>query len=160
MAGCLMDYKIVSTMFFLSAGVILASFQFFYRGENTSGAGGLVLGLVMMVASVLLTWRYKAYINKLITEGWCVDADFESAEKCYRSKPARYLYNGRYYTIKCSWLDPAGTYHVFTDSIMLHFDPSVELTHRKTIMVYVDRNDPSKYYMDLDFLKELDKRRI
>ena len=155
-----MDYKIVRIVFFIGAGAVLTGFQFFYRGENISGTAGLMLGIAIMIAGVLLTLKYKAYINKLVTEGWCVDADFESAEKVYRSKSARYLYNGRYYTIKCGWIDSAGTYHVFTDSIMLHFDPSVELTHRKTIMVYVDRNDPSKYYMDLEFLKELDKRRI
>lgn len=150
----------IKTVFFISAGVILASFHFFYRGENISGICGLVLGLAMMVAGVLLAWWYKAYTNKLITEGRCVDADFESAEKCYRSKPARYLYNGRYYIIKCSWLDPAGTCHVFTEGIHLHFDPNAELNCRKTIRVYVDKNDTSKYCIDLEFLKELDKSRI
>lgn len=155
-----MDYGIVKIMFFISAGVILTSFQFLYRGENVLGTGVLVLGIAMTAAGVLLTWKYKAFINKLIAEGWCVNADFESAEKIYRSKSSRRLYSGRYYTIKCSWLAPEGTCYVFTGSILLHFDPNIELNYRKTVMVYVDRNDPSKYYIDLEFLKELDKRRM
>lgn len=155
-----MDYKIIRLMFFISAGVILVGLQSFYSGENIGGTVILALGIAMTAAAVLLTWKYKAYIRKLITEGWCVNADFESAEKVYRAKSSRRLYSGRYYTIKCSWLAPEGTCYVFTGSILLHFDPTIELNCRKTVMVYVDRNDPSKYYIDLEFLKELDKRRI
>lgn len=141
-------------------GVILAGLRFFYLGENTGGTGGLVIGFAMIAFGLLLTRQHGVDINKLMSEGWCVDADFDSAERpVYSAKPSRQMYNEWIYTITCSWTDPAGAYHVFTDKIRLHFDPNFELTHRKTIRVYVDKNDPHKYYMDLEFLKELDKRR-
>lgn len=148
------------TMILVGAGIILAGLRFFYLGESKSGAGGLVIGLAMIAAGLLFSRQGKADANKLMTEGLCVDADFDSAERpTYSAKPSNHIYNEWYYTIKCSWTDSAGAYHVFTDRILLHFDPNFELNHRKTVKVYIDRNDPSVYYMDLEFLKELDKRR-
>jgi len=153
--------RIVRTMFLGGAGIILAGLRFFCLGEKTSGSGGIVIGLALIAAGILLTRQNKADVNKLMTEGFCVDADFESAERpSYSARPSNHLYNEWYYTIKCSWRDPSGTGHIYTDRILLHFDPNFELTHRKTVKVYIDRNNPSVYYMDLEFLKELDKRRI
>lgn len=88
-----------------------------------------------------------------------MDADFETSERVKSTDPSDHLNKELYYIIKCSWCDPSGTGHIYADRIMLHFDPSFELTHRKTIKVYIDRDNPSMYYMDLEFLKELDKRR-
>lgn len=155
------DKSIVRILFILSAGEIYGAFKFFQAGLVKMGIIVLIPGLLMAAAGLLLIRQSKADVNKLITEGWCVDAYFDSAEKpVYSTKPSRYMYNEWIYTIKCSWTDPAGAYHVFTDRIRLHFDPNFELNYRKTIRVYVDRQNPHKYYMDLEFLKELDKRRM
>lgn len=152
--------RIARTVILAGAGVLLAGLRFFYIGERAGGAAGLVIGLALIAGGLLLTRRGKADASKLMAEGFCVDADFESAERpSYSARPSNHLYNEWYYTIKCSWRDPSGTGHIYTDRILLHFDPNFELTHRKTIKVYIDRDNPSVYYMDLEFLKELDKRR-
>lgn len=145
-------------LFLGGAGVIFAGLRFFYLGRGSLGTGGIVTGLAMIAAGFLLSRQGKADANKLMTEGFCVDAAFESAERPnYSARPSDHLYNEWNYTIKCSWCDPSGTGHIYTDRLLLHFDPNFELRHRKTIRVYIDRDNPSVYYMDLEFLKELDK---
>lgn len=116
-------------------------------------------GIVLIIGGLLALRAIKTGINKLKTEGWCVEADFDSATRPkYSSRASRKRLNEWYYTIECSWTDPAGAYHIFTDRILLHFDPTRELYSRKKLTVYVDKENPKKYYIDLEFLKEIDKR--
>lgn len=150
----------IKIMLYGSASVIFVGLYLFYKGNSPGGTVGLIIGAVMITASILLRCGFESNRKKLMVEGFCVDADFETVnESMFGSRNAKYLYNERHYVIKCSWCDPSGTGHIYTDRILLHFDPSFELSQRKIIKVYIDRNDPSNYCMDLEFLKELDKRR-
>lgn len=68
---------------------------------------------------------------------------------------SRLRVNGRHpYQIVTQWLNPeTGKLHVF-HSENLWFDPS-ELVARREITVYLDRNDPKRYWMDVSFLPRL-----
>jgi hypothetical protein len=56
------------------------------------------------------------------------------------------------YCIDCRWVDPM-TGKEYTHTIRyLWKDPKILLAGRNSIDVYVDRNDPEKYFMDISFL--------
>ena len=56
------------------------------------------------------------------------------------------------YFIDCKWVDPI-TGKEYTHTIRYVWtDPKTLLAGRNTIDVYIDRNDPEKYYMDIAFL--------
>jgi hypothetical protein len=56
------------------------------------------------------------------------------------------------YYIDCKWIDPM-TGREYTHTIRyIWTDPKILLEGRKTIDVYIDRNDPDKYFMDIAFL--------
>lgn len=157
-----MDNRIIRGLIFCGAGIALAGLRFFYLGENIGGAGGLIIGLALIAVGLYLSKRTSDSQNRLVNEGYCVEADFDSAEKsAFNTKSNRGIYGIEYYTIHCSYRDPSnGAVRMFkSEQIRLGFDPSFELYHRKTVRVYIDRNDPSQYYVDIAFLKELDKRR-
>lgn len=149
-------------LIFCGAGIALAGLRFFYLGENIGGVGGLLIGLALIAVGLYLSKRTNDSQNRLISEGYCVEADFDSAEKsAFNTKANRGIYGIEYYTIHCSYRDPSnGAIRFFeSEQIRLGFDPSFELYHRKTVRIYIDRNDPSQYYVDIAFLKELNKRR-
>ncbi len=158
-----MDNRITRGLIFGGLGIIAAGLRCFYLDNNTGGAVGFVIGLALVAAGAYLSKRTEDSQKRLISEGYCVDADFDSAEKSiFNTRANRNIYGVENYTVKCSYRDPSsGAVRNFTsEQIRLHFDPSFELSHRKSIKVYINTNDPSQYYVDLDFLKELDKRRM
>jgi len=56
------------------------------------------------------------------------------------------------YFIDCKWTDPI-TGKEYTHTIKYVWtDPKTLLAGRNSIDVYIDRNDPEKYYMDIAFL--------
>ncbi len=58
------------------------------------------------------------------------------------------------YSIDCSWVDPI-TGREYTRTLRYIWqDPKILLAGRSSIDVYIDRNDPEKYFMDISFLGE------
>jgi hypothetical protein len=58
------------------------------------------------------------------------------------------------YYIDCKWVDPM-TGKEYTHTIRYVWtDPKTLLAGRNSIDVYIDRNDPEKYFMDIAFLGE------
>jgi len=58
------------------------------------------------------------------------------------------------YYIDCKWTDPM-TGREYTHTIRYIWkDPEMLLAGRRTIDVYIDRDDPEKYFMDIIFLGE------
>ncbi|MCM1330809.1 MAG: hypothetical protein NC253_15415 [Ruminococcus sp.] len=138
------------------AGSLMAGIK---AADTPVGKLFILPGIVLIIGGLFALRGITAGINKLKTEGWCIEADFDSATRPkYSSKASRQRLNEWPYTIECSWTDPAGAYHIFTDVITLRFDPTRELYSRKKLTVYVDKENPKKYYIDLEFLKEIDKR--
>lgn len=154
--------RVKKDMFYCGLGVAGAGVWLFYKGDNFFGMAGLLIGLSMVASGVLLHIYLENQKKRFMSEGLCVDADFETSEQSiFRSKYDR-RNNIADYIVTCSYADPStGVVRFYTsDLIRLHFDPSFELSDRKSIKLYIDRNNPAQYYVDLDFLKELDKRRI
>lgn len=141
--------------------VILAGIRFFIQGKDDIGAVSIIVGAAVILLGLFLVKLHGSGIERLKTEGFCVYADFEAAERSmFGRRHTETLYNEWHYIIKCSWCDPSGVGHIYTDKLLLHFDPNFELSQQKTIKVYIDWNNPSVYYMDLEFLRKLDKRRM
>lgn len=150
-------------MIFCGLGLAAAGLRFLYIGERNGGIGGLAVGLVLIAAGVCLLTRTNSSRKRLVDGGYFVEADFDSAEKAvFNTRANRSIYNIDDYTVQCSYKDPSsGAVRFFkSESVRLHFDPTFELTHRGKLKVYINREDPSEYYVDLEFLKGLDKRRM
>lgn len=61
------------------------------------------------------------------------------------------------YIIKCRWVDPI-TGREYTGSVeQLWKDPAPLLAGRNHIDVYIDRDNPEKYFLDTDFLGDIKK---
>jgi hypothetical protein len=59
------------------------------------------------------------------------------------------------YFLDCSWVDPI-TGREYTHTIRYVWKgPKILLAGRSSIDVYIDRNDPEKYFMDISFLGEV-----
>ena len=87
---------------------------------------------------------------KLRRTGTRVQAAFQSVEKNLALRV-----NGRNpWMIVCQWIDPATQQvHVF-ESDNIWFDPTPHV-HGKEITVFIDRADPSRYWVDSSFLPKL-----
>lgn len=154
--------KVKKNMFYCGLGVVGVGVWYFYNGDNFFGMVGLLMGLSMAASGVLLHIYLDNQKKRLMNEGFCVDADFETSEQSvFRSKGDRRRGIADY-IVTCSYADPStGVVRFYiSELIRLHFDPSFELSDRKSIKLYIDRNNPAQYYVDLDFLEELDKRRM
>jgi hypothetical protein len=56
------------------------------------------------------------------------------------------------YSIDCKWTDPMSGREYTHTIIYVWKDPETLLAGKKTIDVYIDRDDPEKYFMDIAFL--------
>jgi hypothetical protein len=56
------------------------------------------------------------------------------------------------YYIDCKWVDPMTGKEYFHTIRYIWTDPKTLLAGRNSIDVYIDRNIPEKYYMDIAFL--------
>ncbi|MBK7131641.1 MAG: DUF3592 domain-containing protein [Bacteroidales bacterium] len=61
------------------------------------------------------------------------------------------------YLIHCKWTDPMTGKEYRHTIRYIWQDPETLLAGRKTIDVYIDRNDPEKYFMDIAFLGDTAK---
>ena len=68
-----------------------------------------------------------------------------------------YRVNGRSpYVISAQWLDTSSNHMYLFNSDYVWFDPASMIEGRKKIDVYIDENDPKRYYVDISFLPETD----
>jgi hypothetical protein len=105
------------------------------------GIGG---GLIFLPA---LTRRAD---ERLLHEGRPVEADFQAV-----SINSGIAINGRCpYRVTAQWVDPATSRVRVFQSHNVWFDPTAYVKDRK-LKVFVDPNDPDKYYVDLSFLPKL-----
>lgn len=105
------------------------------------GIGG---GLILVPA---LTQRVD---ERLVHEGRPLEADFQGV-----SVNSGIAINGRCpYRVNAQWVDPATSRTRVFQSHNVWFDPTAYVKDRK-LKVFVDPNDPDKYYVDLSFLPKL-----
>lgn len=62
------------------------------------------------------------------------------------------IMNKNPYYIDCKWVDPMTGKEYWHTIKYVWQDPKTLLAGRNTIDVYIDRNDPEKYFMDIAFL--------
>ena len=64
--------------------------------------------------------------------------------------------NTKYYNIICSWVNPVDNREYTFNSEDLDFDPTITLNilHMSSINVYLDKNNYSKYYVDVSEIKK------
>lgn len=59
------------------------------------------------------------------------------------------------YLINCRWTDPISGKEYSHSIDQIWKDPAPFLAGRRHIDVYIDRNNPDNYFLDIDFLKEI-----
>jgi hypothetical protein len=135
----------------------------FYRNDNPdkmritdgvrSGKKVVKIGIIMVLFNVLSVYfdrkRAKSEKNFKTTgrkmEAQILRSDIDTSITIMKKNP---------YYIDCKWTDPM-TGKEYNHTIRYVWqDPKVLLAGRNSIDVYVDRNDPEKYFMDIVFLGE------
>jgi hypothetical protein len=139
-------------------------FKVFYQADNPENArfhdgkkGGrtiIIVGILMLLLDIYLiktnnsrkqvSDAYKANGRKVKAEITGVETDLTST-----------ILDKHPFVIKCKWVDPMSgrEYNHVIDQIWK--DPSPYLAGRKTIDVYIDRDNPEKYFLDIEFLAEI-----
>ncbi len=110
------------------------------------GAVFALVGMGMIGFGVLLA-RRTAW---LLQHGRVVEAEYQGVER-----NTSFEVNGRHpFRILAQWQNPAtGKLHVFRSG-NIWFDPTSHV-QGNTIRVYIDKNNPKRYHVDIAFLPEL-----
>lgn len=109
--------------------------------------GGLGLVFTLVGGGIIAVGLRAGHRRQLLKTGRRVEASFHSVEL-----NAGFTVNGRSpYRVLCQWLDPqTSRVHVFT-SENLWYDPTAFIKSA-TFPVYIARDDPGRYYMDVSSL--------
>lgn len=113
--------------------------------------GGIGLAFFLTGFSIILAGSLgKRKANYLLQHGTPINSQFQGVEQ-----NTAISMNGRHpYRVLAQWQNPATSeVHVFR-SRNLWFDPTSYLQDN-AITVYLDKDNPKKYYMDLSFLPKL-----
>ncbi len=98
----------------------------------------------MGAALLLAQRRRKRKTMRLIKTGMMVEADItDISENMYMSMDGRHPI-----IISCRYTSPEGRVYLFRSSSSWY--GSYDITPKKKIKVYIDREDPSFYYVDVD----------
>jgi hypothetical protein len=133
----------------------------FYRIDNpdkariTDGKKGgkkiLIIAIVMLLFDLYLIYTNRKKIkvsDNFKTTGRKVEAEITSVEIDNNTT----IMKKHPYLINCKWVDPV-TGKEYTHTIInIWKDPAPLLAARKTIDVYIDREDSEKYFLDTEFL--------
>ncbi|RKS87595.1 uncharacterized protein DUF3592 [Orbus hercynius] len=120
--------------------------------------GGVIalglFGIILFGAGIIFFWlsRRKNKLKRdMVNNGRCVTATIESV-KIDKSVKV----NGRYpYVIMCYWTDrlaPDTVYRFKSDNIWCNPEPYI---NKETIPVFIDENNPHRYYVDIGFLSNI-----
>ena len=101
---------------------------------------------------ILFGIRKQRKKDELLQQGTRINTKFQSV-----SRNTRLKVNGRNpYIITSQWQNPVtNKLHIF-ESDNIWFDPE-EFVNEDVLMVFIDPDDPSQYYMDISFLPTLAK---
>jgi len=111
------------------------------------------IGVILFVLGLAMIVRQRSQLrtrDTLLTTGTPIQTQFSSAEK-----NSSYKSNGRHpYRIYSQWTNPrTSKLHIF-ESKNIWYNPESHIRNDE-ITVYIDPENPGKYYMDLSFLPEL-----
>jgi len=122
------------------------------KGGKTTVIAGILLLLINMLSVYQGRKRSKS-ANNFRTTGRKVAAeitkiDYDLTITIMKKHP---------WFIDCKWIDPM-TGKEYTHTIhYVWVDPATVLAGRNTIDVYIDREDPDNYFMDIEFLGDTAK---
>jgi hypothetical protein len=133
----------------------------FYKTDNPdnmritdgvrSGKKVIKIGIIMVLFNLLSVYfdRKKTKSENIFkTTGRKVEAQILKIDKDMTLT----IQSKNPYFIDCRWVDPI-TGKEYTHTIRYVWkDPKILLGERNSIDVYIDRNDPEKYFMDISFL--------
>lgn len=136
----------------------------FYRSDNpdkariTDGKKGgkkiIIIAIVMLLFDLNLINRNRKnqrVSNNFKTNGRKLQAEITSIEVDNNTT----ILEKHPFNINCKWIDPNNGKE-YTHTIgYIWKDPSILLEGRKSIDVYIDREDPERYFMDTEFLGEI-----
>lgn len=138
----------------------------FYQADNPDKAritDGVKTGKTIIIVAILLLLldlyliysnRKKSKLSKdFKTNGRKVDAEITKIDIDMETT----IMKKHPYFIDCRWVDPI-TGKEYTHTINnIWTDPKSLLAGRKTIDIYIDRDDPDNYFMDIEFLGDIAK---
>ena len=119
-------------------------------GYNMRGV--LILGFISLLCFYMFIKSFlKDSANKrLKTKGMKVSAEYLSVERNEKYR----MGDKNPWLIKCKWTDSRTNKEFLFISKDYTIDPSSYLSGRSYIDVYIDPDDPGKYYMDTSFMPE------
>ena len=135
----------------------------FYRADNPdiaqvgdakkTGRTFVILGIIMFLIDVFMIYSNRKAVriaNYYKSNGRKVQAEITGIEVDYNITIGK----SHPYTVGCKWSDPM-TGRMYTQEIThVRNDPAPLLAGGKTIDVYIDRENPEKYFIDKDFLND------
>lgn len=134
---------IVGIAYAISVSAELSAKEF-----SNSIISSIIYLLLGALITILLIWDTKR-VNKLIDEGYCIRAQIDRIESSHFRDDEGY-YDVILY---CSYTYPNdGTFYSFiSEPLYMKHEPQIS---DKTVLVYVDRNDSTKYYVDIEEFRE------
>ncbi|XKM13833.1 hypothetical protein RCS94_01330 [Orbaceae bacterium ac157xtp] len=146
---------ILSTFFIVGVLLLGSALVTYLNSHSLKNIGAILVlsimgGAFFLVGAVPLFILYKknAVKKDLLKNGRPVPAKVKSV---YYNEALQV--NGRSpFVIECHWVDPSNpsSLHIFK-SHNIWFDPS-DFIRSENITVYIDQNNPKRYYVDLSFL--------
>lgn len=115
------------------------------------GAILLIVGISVIVINIVKSSKNKRRKRYLIENGRKVSAHIDQINCNYS-----YSVNGVHpYKIECSYKDPYTNkiYLFYSGNIWFNIGAIMNASGLDTISVYMDKNDPANYYIDVDELK-------
>jgi len=109
--------------------------------------------LLFNFASVYFDRKKSKTTNSFRTTGRKVEAQILKIDIDMETT----VMNRHPYYILCKWVDPMSGREYLHTIKYIWDEPKTLLAGRNTIDVYIDRNDPEKYFMDIAFLGEAAK---
>jgi hypothetical protein len=124
-----------------------------YDGKK-GGRKTIFWGIVLLSLFLLSIYQRRSKnksMNMLKTNGRKVQAEITGIETDLSTTVLEH----HPYIIHCRWVDPI-TGREYSDAVkQLWKDPAPLLAGRNHLDVYIDRNDPGKYFLDTEFLAEI-----
>lgn len=122
-------------------------------GKKT-GKTVIIAGVALLLLDLVGIYQNRSKnksVNKFRSTGRKVEAEITGIETDMNTT----VLEKHPYIINCRWVDPM-TGRKYTDSItQIWKDPAPLLAGRTHIDVYIDRDDPDKYFMDTEFLGDI-----
>ena len=138
--------------------------KIFYQADNpdkariTDGVKGgkkvIIIGFILLLFNIYMIYTnrkreklsgsFKTTGRKVEAEIMKIDVDMETT---FMEKHP--------YCIECRWVDPMSGREYYRTIRNIWTDPKPLLAGRTHIDVYIDRHNPEKYYMDIEFLGDI-----